>query len=241
MNKRVLLSLIAGDLDPFFSVEITILFGVMIANYSMIGLLEIQPGQTQEGVVSFAISLFKAAYVPFILALTLVIYSMARTLEDGRFLTYISFPYSVRKVTSYMFTYSAIYPGVLLAAAIAVDSWAFSFSTWPLVPAVLIFYITCFSILFESMGLFLATLTRSPVLAGGILGSLYIFIIPTTIHKNIKSALMYAIAGPNFLKARVSSNSLYIYGGIFEVIMGIALLLLSFEIIRRRNLRPVGR
>ena len=241
MSRYVLPALIASDLDPLFAIEILMLFGMLIANYSIISLLGLRPGQTQADAESFSISLLKAAYVPLVLILTLVVYAMARSLEDGRFLTYISFPYSSSKVTSYMFAYSAIYPAALAAAVFTGDSWAFSLFTWPLVPAELIFYTLCFSVMFAGIGLFLAVLTRSSILASGIPGSLYIFILPAIISHNVNSSFMYAIAGLYLLKSGDPLSTTYIYGGIFEILMGIVLFIASMVLVRRRNLRPARR
>ncbi len=241
MSRYVFPALIASDLDPFFAIEILTLFGVLIANYSIISLLGLRPGQTQADAESFSILLLRAAYVPLVLILVLVIYTMARSLEDGRFLTYITFPYSSRRVTSYMFAYTAIYPAVLCAAVLTGDSWAFSLFTWPLVPAELVFYTVCFSVMFAGIGIFLAVLTRSSILASGIPGSLYVFVLPAIISHSISSSLLYAVAGLYFLKSGNPFSTTYIYGGVFEIIMGFVLFMVSVVLVRRRNLRPTRR
>ena len=241
MSRHILPVLIANDLDPFFAIEIIMLFAVLIANYSVISLLGFYPGSTQIDVEALSISLVKAAYIPFILILTMVIYAIASSMENGRFLTYISFPYSPGRVTSYMFAYSAIYPGTLATAVFTLDSWAFSFSTWLLVPTDLLYYTLCFSTMFVGIGLFLAVLTRNSILASGIPGSIYVFILPATIGNNVNSALAYAVAGLYTLKAGSLATTSYIIGGIFEVVMGLILFAASLVIVRKMNLKATRR
>ncbi|CAC12155.1 hypothetical membrane protein [Thermoplasma acidophilum] len=242
MGRLAFLRLISVEMDPYFLVELIIIFSVFIADYSLIFLYGTQAGGSSLQVYNFTGSLLNSIYFPYVLVLSLNIFMVTIFLENGKILTFVAFGRSVRRVLTCMFLWAVLYSTVITSLIFTVNVYFFEFTESPVVFAEMVFYLASFSVLFTGAGFLIATSIRSPIVSAGSLIAFFIFISPTFFGKNADTnSLSFALTGFSHIGLYTPFSNVFVDGGILEFVIGAVLFALALMIIERRSLKPMRR
>jgi len=242
MNKFTLGRLISLEMDPYFLVEFLAAFAVFIADYSVIYLLGIQPGNTTVDIYAFTGSILRSIYFPYILILSLNVFMLTTFIENGKILTLVSFGYSARRVVASMFLWAVFYSTAIMTAIFTVNVYLFTFTESILALAEIAYFVLCLSIFVSGIGFLLATASKNAVVSTGSLVAFFMFIAPSLFGTGAENNFFqYIFVGFSSIGLSDPFSSVFIIGGAIELIFGLLLFLGSLIVIERRSLRAERR
>lgn len=242
MSRFAFLRLISVEMDPYFLVELIIIFSVFISDYSLIYLYGTQPGGSLLEVYNFTGSLLNSIYFPYILVLSLNIFMVTVFLENGKILTFVAFGRSARSVLTSMFLWAVLYSTVITSLIFTANVYFFEFTELPAAFAEMVLYLASFSVLFTGAGFLIATSMRSPIISAGSLMAFFIFVSPSIFGKNAHSnSFSFAITGFSHLGLHTPFSNVFVEGGILEFVMGAVLFVLALMVVERRSLKSMRR
>jgi hypothetical protein len=242
MSKFPLIRLISIEMDPFFLVELIIVFSVFFANYSSIYLLGMQPTFSSPNIYHFTGDILDAIYFSYLLVLSFNSFMVISFLENGKILTLVALGRSVKSILAYMFLWAVLYPTIITALIFTVNVYFFEFSVFPAVFAEMAFYLVSFSVLFLGASLLFGSSIRNPVVSAGSFFALFFFILPQFLGNNAKNnPIFYALAGFSYVGSYHPFSNVFVEGAILELVMGILLFALSIKVVERRGIKPVRR
>ncbi len=238
MNKFALVRLINMEMDPYFLVEFLLVFAVFIVDYSLIYLSGIQPGNTTPDIYGFTGSILRSIYFPYILILSLNVFMVTTFIENGKILTFVSFGYSARRVIASMFLWAVFYSTALVTAVFTVNVYLFTFTVSILSLVEIAYFVLSLSIFVTGAGFLIAAAVGNSVVSTGTLVAFFIFIAPSMFGTGAESDFFqYIFVGFSSIGLFDPFSRVFIVGGAFELIFGLALFLSSLIVIERRSLR----
>ncbi len=242
MNKFALERFIRIEMDPYFVVELITAFFVTVFNFYFIKFSGIPMGEGSSGVLQFTGEIFNSIYLPYVIILTIIIFMFANSLENGKILTLVSFGYNLRRVLISMFLWSVIYPALITTLIFSVNVYTFEFMENFTGVAEFLYYLLSFSILAVGAGFFVTSLIKNTIVSSGSILFFFIFISLNLFSSGAKNnPLYFALTGFYSIGPSAPFSSVFIYGGILEIVLGLIMFLASVIIIRRRSLKPMRR
>lgn len=242
MSKFALQRLISIEMDPYFLVELLIIFSVLIADYSIIYLYGMQPGSSSLQVYNFTGSVLNSIYFPYVLVLSLNVFMVTAFLENGKILTLVTFGKSAKGVLTYMFLWAVLYSTSITALIFTVNVYLLEFTESLAAFAEIVFYLASFSVLFIGAGFLLATSIRNPVLSAGSLIAFFIFVSPPFFGKGADAnPILFAFTGFSHIGVSTPFSGVFVDGGVLEFVLGAVLFVLALIVIERVSLKPMRR
>jgi len=237
MNKFALERLITIEMDPYFFVELIILFFVTVFNFYFIKFFGIP-----MGVFPLTGYILESIYFTYVIILIINIFMFANSLENGKILTFVSFGYNLRRVLISMFLWSVIYPALLITLVFSINVYIFEFMESLAGIAEFLYYLLSFSILAVGAGFFVTSLIKNPIISSGSILFFFIFISTNLFASSAKNnPLYFALTGFYSISYSHPFSSVFVYGGIIEIVLGLIMFLASVVIIRRRSLKAMRR
>lgn len=230
MSNIALVKYLFNYFDPYFTTEIIILLGILLADYTTIGFAGISVNGSEYIPVSLLI--LKVFYVTFVILLALNIYLMANSLDTGRIIALSSFSVGYKDILKYMFiiniTYSTIMPFLFI-----IFNVSFYFMIFNITFAFgILFYLFAFAVFFTGLGYFIAIISKSPFLSTGSLLVLFIFI--GTIFSNVSTHNFILNILGGFSRISISNpfKQTFIISSLFEFFIGFGLFIISYSVLR---------